>query len=105
MTETDFMDVPKDCVTTLVQRSVIGYLADIPLFVAQMFTSYSKSFVVLFTNTLMIPFFARTMINEKIFCIDVTSTIVGFIGLLFTVVPYPDFASLALAIRQGGSSS
>lgn len=105
VTQTDFMDVPKDCVSTLMQRSVIGYLADIPLFVAQMFTSYSKSFVVLFTNTLMIPFFAHYMIGEKIFCVDVTSTVVGFIGLLFTVVPYPDFESLFAALGSGSLSS
>lgn len=46
----------------------------------------------------MIPIFAKFMLGEKIFIVDVIGIALGFIGMLFTALPFTDFKSLFDAI-------
>lgn len=97
--KTDIFDIPSNLRFTLLKRVTFGYISNFLLYVSQKYTSYSKGMVIFFTNTLMIPLFAKCLINEKLVFAHIFAIALGFIGMLLTVVPYKDFASLKLAIK------
>lgn len=90
----DFQQVPRELQLTFFVRLLTGYLTDVLLFMSQTLTSYGKAFAIFFTNTLMIPVFARCLINEKLIVWDLVGIAIGFAGMLLTVLPYQDFQAL-----------
>jgi len=53
-------------------------------------TSYARAFALFFTNTLMSPFIAKSMLGEKVKNWDIVGIIIGFIGMLLIVQPFDD---------------
>ena len=84
----DIFVVPKAVQYPLLLRCIHGFLSDVFLFVAFMYTSYSKAFCLFFLNTLMCPFLARWMLKEQIKPADIIGIIIGFGGLLMLVQPW-----------------
>ena len=66
----------------------MGYFSDIFLFVAYVYTSYSKCQCIFFTNTLMIPFFAKCILNENIKKVDIVAILLSFIGMILIIQPF-----------------
>ena len=101
----DILNIPDGLHWWLLLRIVTGVLSDWLCFLAFQYTSYSKAICIFFTNTLMIPFFARCIIKERIYKSDVVAILMGFIGMMFTLVPFKDFESLMRAIKGTSSST
>ena len=72
----------------VIGRFITGYFSDIFLFVAYLYTSFSKCQCIFFTNTLMIPLFAKCMLNEKIKKVDVVAILISFVGMILIVQPF-----------------
>ena len=70
---------------TFVKRILVGFAGDSLLFVAMGMTSYSKAYCLFFTNTLMSPFLAKWMVDERIKTWDIVGIVFGFIGMLMMV--------------------
>ena len=60
-------------------------MSDIFLYMAFAYTNYSKAICIFFTNTLMLPFFARCILKEKILKWDVIGISVGFVGMILII--------------------
>jgi len=88
----DVLRIPKKCQSTLVLRVISGFFSDVLLFVAFEYTTYSKAFCLFFTNTLMTPFLARYMLNEKIKKWDIIGIMFGFTGMVLLVQPWKSVA-------------
>ena len=69
-------------------RVLGGFLSDVLLFAGFNFTNYSKALCLFFTNTLMIPFFARIIVKEKILKWDFVGILIGFIGMVLVIEPF-----------------
>ena len=52
------------------------------------YTNYSKAICIFFINTLLIPFFARCILKEKILKWDIFGIVVGFAGMILIIQPY-----------------
>lgn len=80
--------VPADMRTVLFLRVLCGCLQDTLLYVAFMYTNYSKAYCIFFLNTIMIPFFASYFIKEPISKFDILGIVVGFTGMLLIIQPW-----------------
>jgi drug/metabolite transporter (DMT)-like permease len=69
-------------------RVVCGFLSDVLLFAGFNYTNYSKALCIFFTNTLMIPFFAKCIVKEKLLKWDIFGIFVGFLGMILVIHPY-----------------
>lgn len=69
----------------VIGRFLMGYFSDILLFVGFTYTNYSKGICIFFTNTLMIPFFARCMLKEKIKKVDIVAILLSFVGMVLII--------------------
>ena len=81
----DLLQISEGMLTPLFFRVAGGFFADVLLYMAFEYTSYSKAICIFFTNTLMIPFFARLLLKEPILKADVGAIIVGFVGMMLIV--------------------
>ena len=72
----------------LAARILFGCLNDILLFMAFYYVSYSKAICTFYTNTLMIPFFGKWILNEQVYKADYAAIVVGFVGMLLIVQPF-----------------
>ena len=84
----DVLNVPVFMYKSIFFRILAGFFSDIFLFLAFNYTSYSKGIVIYFTNTLMIPFFGRCILKEKILKVDILAIALGFIGMILIIQPY-----------------
>ena len=66
-------------------RCLGGFLSDIFLYMAFEYTNYSKAICIFFINTLLIPFFARCILKEKVMKWDVFGILVGFAGMILII--------------------
>ena len=98
--KTDIMDVPREQLPTIAKRVTIGFFTNVLLYSAQLLTSYRKAMVIFFTNTLMIPLMAKIILNEPLMASHITGIVLGFIGMLFTAVPYKNFRELISAMSS-----
>lgn len=89
--------MPNHLQSTLFIRVLFGWINDVFLFLAPLFTSYGKALAINFTNALMIPFVGRLMIKEHFSIWDVTGALIGILGIVLSVLPYKDMDSF----RQG----
>ena len=69
-------------------RILAGFLSDVVLYSAFQYTSYSKAICIFFTNTLMIPFFARCILKEKIKKTDCFAILIGFAAMIMIIQPF-----------------
>lgn len=74
-------------------RVLGGFLSDVLLFAAFNYTNYSKALCLFFLNTLMIPFFARCIVKEKILKWDICGIGIGFIGMILIIRPFKEHNS------------
>jgi drug/metabolite transporter (DMT)-like permease len=81
----DVLDIPSELYFSLFMRIVGGFFSDVFLYIAFNQTKYSKAVCLCFTNTLLIPFFGRCIIKEKILKYDVLAIIIGFAGMLMII--------------------
>ena len=84
----DILKIPPAQYKVLLLRCIGGFLSDIFLYMAFAYTNYSKAICIFFTNTLMLPFFARCILKEKILKWDVLGICIGFAGMILIVQPY-----------------
>jgi len=84
----DVLKVPVFMYKSIFFRILAGFFSDIFLFLAFTYTSYSKGIVIYFTNTLMIPFFGRCILKEKILKVDILAIALGFVGMVLIIQPY-----------------
>ena len=69
-------------------RIFAGFLSDVVLYSAFQYTSYSKAICIFFTNTLMIPFFGRCILKEKIKKTDCCAILIGFAAMIMIIQPF-----------------
>lgn len=69
-------------------RTITGFAADLGLFVAFTFTTFSRANCLFFTHPMLLPFLAKGLIGEKIKLWDIIGIIIGFVGVLFLVQPW-----------------
>lgn len=81
----DVFDIPPKMYFAVTMRFVMGFLSDILTFIAFTYTSYSKGMCIFFTNTIMIPFFARCILKEKIKYTDMIAILVSFGGMILII--------------------
>lgn len=86
----DVLGVLAEDQINLTKRILAGFVADSLLFAAMNMTSYARAFALFFTNTLMSPFIAKSMLGEKVKNWDIVGIIIGFIGMLLIVQPFDD---------------
>lgn len=84
----DILNVPVFMYRSIFFRILAGFFSDIFLYLAFNYTTYSKGVCIFFTNTLMIPFFGRCILKEKILKVDILAITVGFIGMILIIQPY-----------------
>jgi len=58
------------------------------LFIALLFTDYSKAMAVFMTNTLWIPVIAHFYLHEKMYKWDIIGIILAFVGMLLIIQPF-----------------
>ena len=73
---------------SIFMRILAGFFSDIFLYLAFNYTNYSKGVCIFFTNTLMIPFFGRCILKEKILKVDILAILAGFVGMVLIIQPY-----------------
>lgn len=81
----NLIDLSPKLYKPVIGRFVMGYFSDIFLFVAYVYTSYSKCQCLFFTNTLMIPFFAKCILKEKIKKVDIVAIVLSFGGMILII--------------------
>lgn len=81
-------NIPKDMRWWLFARVFFGCVQDIFVYVAFMFTSYSKANCIFYCNCLLLPPFAWYLLNEPISKWDVLGILVGFSGMLLIIQPW-----------------
>ena len=86
---------PTDAAFALLEDGVVDALladtdtlSDILLYMAFGYTNYSKAICIFFTNTLMLPFFARCILKEQIRKGDIIGICFGFAGMILIIQPY-----------------
>ena len=83
----EFLKVSPKMYVSLVVRIFCGFLADVFLFYAFNFTSYSKALCLFFTNPILIPFISKCITKSRIRKFDIIAFIIGFCGLLMIINP------------------
>ena len=98
----DALDIQPELRWWVFYRVFFGCVQDICLYIAFMFTNYSKAYCIFFGNTLLIPFFARWFIKEPISKYDIVAILFGFAGMLMIIQPwkFAKTASGAEAVDQ-----
>jgi len=84
----DVLGLKDEIKVDLFFRSLSGFAADLLLFVAFTFTTYSRANCVFFTFPMLLPFIARSIVGEKIKTWDIIGIIFGFAGTLLLVQPW-----------------
>jgi drug/metabolite transporter (DMT)-like permease len=79
------LDIPPEMYKPLFYRCLGGFFSEILLYMAFAQTQYSKAICIFFTNTLMIPFFAKCILGEKVIKWDLIAITIGFIGMILIV--------------------
>ena len=69
-------------------RCIAGVLADVLLFAAYEFTTFSKAFCIFRTSTLMAPFLSYFILGEPVRRWDIIGVMVGFVGMLMLIRPF-----------------
>lgn len=81
----DLLDLEPSAYKGVIGRFIMGFFSDILLFVAFTYTNYSKGICIFFTNTLMIPFFARCFLKERIKKVDIVAILISFVGMILII--------------------
>ena len=89
----DILSIPSNMQFPLFMRVLLGFTSDVFLFLAFMYTSYSKAICIFFTNPLMIPLFAKCMLNEPVLKVDILAIVIGFVGMLMIAQPFKQIES------------
>ena len=84
----DVLAVPGYMYQSIFFRILFGFFSDIFLYIAFNYTNYSKGVCIFFTNTLMIPFFGRCILKEKILKVDILAIAAGFVGMILIIQPF-----------------
>jgi drug/metabolite transporter (DMT)-like permease len=84
----DILNIPPNLYISIFMRILGGFFSDILLYIAFNYMSYSRGICIFFTNTLMIPIFARCILKEPILKIDAFGIAMGFAGMLLIVQPF-----------------
>ena len=79
------MNMPSELIYPMIIRVLGGFFSDVLLFMAFEYTTYSKSICLFFTNTLMIPFFGRCILDEPVRSYDIFAIIIAFGGMLMII--------------------
>ena len=82
--------IPEKMRGALLVRIIFGFFSDILLYMAFVYTSYSKAMCIFFLNTLMTPFFATCIIKEKLNKLDLIGILFGFFGMVLIIQPWRD---------------
>ena len=81
----DLLDLEPSVYKGVIGRFTMGFFSDILLFIAFTYTNYSKGICIFFTNTLMIPFFARCFLKEPIKKVDIVAILISFVGMVLII--------------------
>ena len=85
MRTVDIMTIPSQSICAVIGRGIMGFFSDVLTFLAYNYTSYSKAQAIFFTNTLMIPFFAKCMLKEPLRKQDIIAIVISFIGMILII--------------------
>ena len=78
----DHLQVPRNMRTTLILRSIFGFLGTIGYYLALQYTDLSKATILFWTNPVFTAIIAYFMINEHLNFIDWLAIFVSFFGIL-----------------------
>lgn len=93
---TDFLNVPREMFWVLLGRCITGFLTDVTMFMAFMYTAYSKAFCIHKMAPFLSPFAAKYALNEPIKQADITGIILGFVGMLLVLQPWKQQSTIDL---------
>lgn len=88
----DHLQVPKHMRTTLILRSITGFLGTIGYYLALQYTDLSKATTLYWTNPVFTAIIAYFMINEHLNFIDWLAIFVSFFGILVIQNPWSRIA-------------
>lgn len=84
----DVLQVPGNNQVDLFWRCLNGVASDVFLFVSYEYISYSKGLCLFMSNTLISPFLAVYILNERVKRWDIIGILLGFLGMIFLVQPW-----------------
>ena len=88
LSKQDPLEVRPDMRIFVLLRVLAGGMTNCLLFIAFQFTAFSKATTILFTNSLLLPFFAYLLNKEPIQKSDVAGILLAFAGMLLVVQPF-----------------
>jgi drug/metabolite transporter (DMT)-like permease len=86
--EVNILAIKSEIKVDLFLRTLFGFAADLLLFVAFTYTTYSRANCIFFAHPMMLPFFAKALVGEKIKTWDLIGIVLGLSGTLLLVQPW-----------------